>query len=90
MEKKKLDRCREINFEWKILSDEVMEYIGSEEEEKKFRWKSLEKNINDELIREYVKRIKDFDEVEDEEKEFEFVREVEDEKNEIYLLIKYK
>ncbi|ATA13566.1 hypothetical protein CK811_03160, partial [Brucella abortus] len=89
LEKTKFDSCREIPFEWQILRAEVLESLGRAEEAQQFRWKSFEQNLNDELLREYVKRLPDFDDVEAEEKAFAFVRAVADANHALYFFLQY-
>ncbi len=57
LEKTKFDSCREIPLNGKFCVLRVLESLGRAEEAQQFRWKSFEQNLNDELLREYVKRL---------------------------------
>jgi hypothetical protein len=89
LDKTEFDGRREISSEWQALRAEVLETLGRSEEAQRFRWNSFEQTLNGELLREYIKRLPDFDDIEAEEKAFAFVQTVPDANRALYFFIQY-
>lgn len=89
LDKTEFDGRREIPSEWQALRAEVLEAHGRTDEAQQFRWKSFEQSLNSELLREYVKRLPDFDDVEAEEKAFAYVQAYPDANHALYFFIQY-
>jgi hypothetical protein len=57
-----------IPFEWEQVRVEVMEALGRKEEAQAFRWSCFERTLNDEHLRDYLKRLPEFEDIEAEER----------------------
>jgi len=57
-----------IPFEWEQVRVEVMEALGRKEEAQAFRWSCFERTINDAHLREYLKRLPEFEDIEPEQR----------------------
>ena len=57
-----------IPFEWEQSRVEVMEALGRKEEAQAFRWTCFERTLNDAHLRDYLKRLPEFEDIEAEER----------------------
>jgi hypothetical protein len=57
-----------IAFEWEQVRVEVMEALGRKEEGQAFRWSCFERTLNDKHLRDYLKRLPEFDDIEAEQR----------------------
>jgi len=89
LDKTEFDSRREIPLEWQALRAELLEALGRSEEAQQFRWKSFEQTLNHELLREYVKRLADFDDIEAEEKAFAYAQAFPDANLALQFLLQY-
>ena len=89
LDKTEFDGRREIPTEWQALRAQVLETLGRSEEAQQFRLESFEQSLNDTLLREYVKRLPDFDDIEAEERAFAFVQTVPDANRALYFFLQY-
>ncbi|MFI3905513.1 DUF6880 family protein [Ochrobactrum sp. S1502_03] len=89
LDKTEFDRRREIPSEWQALRAEVLEALGRTDEAQQFRWKSFEQSLNSELLRDYVKRLPDFDDVEAEDRAFAYVQAFPDANHALYFYLQY-
>ena len=83
------DERRDIPLEWQALRAEVLDAVGRKDEAQEFRWKSFEQSLDEELLREYVKRLPDFDDIEAEERAFAYVQAFPDANHALYFFIQY-
>ncbi len=63
-----------VPFEWEQTRLAVMEALGKNEEAQSFRWHCFEKNLNATHLREYLRRLPDFEDIEAEERALHFVQ----------------
>jgi hypothetical protein len=63
-----------VPFEWEQTRLAVMETLGKDEEAQTFRWHCFEKNLNATHLREYLRRLPDFEDIEAEERALGFVQ----------------
>ena len=68
------DRLGDIPFEWQETRLAVMEALGMAEEAQAFRWGCFEQFFDATHLRDYLKRLPDFDDVEAEERALGFVQ----------------
>jgi hypothetical protein len=52
-----------IPFEWEQVRVEVMEALGRKEEAQAFRWSCFERTLNDAHLRDYLKRLPEFEDI---------------------------
>ncbi len=52
-----------IPFEWEQVRVEVMETLGCKEEAQAFRWSCFERTLNDEHLRDYLRRLPEFEDI---------------------------
>ena len=83
------DSRREIPSEWQVLRADVLEALGRSEDAQQFRWASFEQTLHEELLRDYVKRLADFDDIEAEEKAFAYVHAFPDANRSLYFFLEY-
>jgi hypothetical protein len=57
-----------IPFEWEQVRVEVMEALGRKAEAQAFRWSCFERTLNDDHLRDYLKRLPEFEDIEAEQK----------------------
>jgi hypothetical protein len=57
-----------ITFEWEQVRVEVMETLGCKEEAQAFRWSCFERTLNDAHLRNYLKRLPEFEDIEAEQR----------------------
>jgi hypothetical protein len=67
------DRAGYIQFEWEETRLAVMEALGKTEEAQAFRWRCFERHLNETHLREHLKRLPDFEDIEAEERALDFV-----------------
>ncbi|MGF9567265.1 DUF6880 family protein [Neorhizobium sp. BT27B] len=69
------DRGRgSLPFEWQIARIDALEALKRPNDAQAFRWQCFEQSLNEEHLRAYVRRLPDFDDLEAEEKAFDYVR----------------
>ncbi len=68
------DRAGHIPFEWQETRLAVMEALGMMEEAQAFRWRCFETFLNPTHLREHLRRLPDFEDLEAEERALRFVR----------------
>jgi hypothetical protein len=64
---------REAPFEWQQARIDALEALGRKEEAQAFRWLCFEKALDDQHLREFIRRLPDFDDIEAEDKAFAYV-----------------
>lgn len=64
---------KQTTFEWENARIDVLETLGRQEEAQAFRWQCFEQSLNERHLRAFLKRLPDFDDIEAEEKAFDFV-----------------
>ncbi|MBK3745250.1 hypothetical protein G3A39_39385 [Paraburkholderia aspalathi] len=89
LDKTEFDSRREIPSDWQGTRANVLEALGRQEEAQQFRWQSFEQSLNDELLREYLRRLPDFDDMEAEEKAFSYVQGFPDANRALYFFLQY-
>lgn len=89
LDKTEFNSRREIHFEWQALRAELLDALGRLEEAQQFRWESFEQTLSHELLREYVKRLADFDDIEAEEKAFAYAQTFPDANLALQFLLQY-
>jgi hypothetical protein len=57
-----------IPFEWEATRVAVLEALGRHDEAQEFRWACFERSLSDQHLRDYLKRLADFDDIEAEER----------------------
>ena len=68
------DRIGDIPFEWQETRLAVMEALGMAEEAQAFRWGCFQRFFDATHLRDYLKRLPDFEDIEAEERALRFVR----------------
>ncbi|MEJ5021126.1 DUF6880 family protein [Ochrobactrum vermis] len=89
LDKAEFDNRREISSQWQAVRAETLEALGRSQEAQQFRWNSFEQSLNDELLRAYLKRLPDFDDMEAEEKAFDYVQRFPDVNRALSFFIRY-
>jgi len=69
------DRAGWIPSEWEHVRVMILEALGRSDEAQTFRWACFQRSLSARHLRDYLKALPDFDDVEAEEKALEFVRE---------------
>jgi hypothetical protein len=64
----------DLPFEWQVARVEALEALERSEEAQAFRRSCFEQSLNDEHLRAYLRRLPDFDDLEAEERAFEYVQ----------------
>lgn len=68
------DRGGHIPFEWQETRLAVLDALGRTEEAQAFRWRCFERHLNATHLREHLKRLPDFEDIEAEERALTFVQ----------------
>lgn len=66
------------DFNWQDTRCMVLEEIGRQQEAQDFRWRCFEQSLSAGHLKAYLKRLPDFDDIEAEEKAFDFLAKAED------------
>jgi hypothetical protein len=64
----------DVPFEWQLVRAEALEALKRGEEAQAFRRSCFEQSLNDEHLRAYLRRLPDFDDLEAEEKAFDYAQ----------------
>lgn len=83
------DNRRDISSQWQVVRAETLEAVGRSQEAQQFRWNSFEQSLNAELLRAYLQRLPDFDDMEAEEKAFAYVQRVPDANRALSFFVRY-
>jgi hypothetical protein len=65
---------RKAPFEWQQARIDALEALDRNEEAQAFRWLCFEQALDDEHLREFIRRLPDFDDIEAEDKAFAYVQ----------------
>lgn len=89
LDKAKFNGRRDVSPDWQATRDDALEALGRCEEAQHFRWTGFEQTLNGELLRAFLKRLPDFDDIEAEEKAFEFVANYPDANKALAFFLQY-
>jgi len=89
LDKAKFEGRRDAHFDWQATRANALESLGRQDEAQQFRWQSFERSLNEELLREFVRRLPDFDDMEAEEKAFAFVADYPDANRALSFFLRY-
>jgi hypothetical protein len=84
-----LDLGWEHNFEWEDARIEVLEALGRPEEAQAARWDCFERSLSARHLREYLKRLPDFDDVTAERKALDYVQQSRNVLHALYFLVSW-
>ncbi|PWU71197.1 hypothetical protein DK867_20640 [Ochrobactrum sp. POC9] len=87
--KAEFDNRHEISSQYQVVRAQTLEALGRTDEAQQFRWNSFEQSLNDELLRAYLQRLPDFDDMEAEEKAFDYVQRFPDASRALSFFIRY-
>ena len=89
LDKTEFGSRREIPSQWQVLRAEVLEALGRTLDAQQFRQMSFEQTLNGDLLRDYLRHLPDFDDMEAEEQAFAYVRNFPDANRALYFLVQY-
>ncbi len=64
----------QVPYDWQATRADALEMLGRGEEAQQFRWQCFEQSLNDGMLKEFVRRLPDFDDVEAEERHLHTLR----------------
>ena len=85
----KLDGPRSISTPWESARVLVLEELGQSEEAQLMRWSAFERSLNAEFLRDYLKQLPDFDDVEAEDRALDYVFEHDDVHSALHFLVSW-
>lgn len=89
LDKAKFEGRRDVSADWQAIRADTLEALGRQDEAQQFRWQSFEQSLNEELLREFIRRLPDFDDMEAEEKAFAFVADYPDANRALLFFLRY-
>ncbi|MCL7999711.1 hypothetical protein M8994_15805 [Brucella sp. 21LCYQ03] len=89
LDKAQFSGRRDITPDWQATREKVLEALGRTEEAQQFRWVCFEQTLNVELLRAFLQKLPDFDDIEAEEKAFSFVGDYPDANKSILFFLQY-
>ncbi|ABS13372.1 hypothetical protein I6H96_09290 [Brucella anthropi] len=79
----------QVPYDWQATRADALEMLGRGEEAQQFRWQCFEQSLDDEMLKEFVRRLPDFDDVEAEEKAFAYAQTHPDVQQALILFLNY-
>lgn len=89
LDKAEFDGRRDVLPEWQATRADVLEALGHSEDAQQFRWQCFEQTLNDVLLREFLRRLPDFDDMEAEDKAFAFIADYPDANRALLFFLQY-